>query len=88
MIGDAVTAITRHCRHKIMSTLISSIVWVPRGRASTRPTNYTLDESELERVGKMGGEGALEKLRAEMERMEVNGASGEAAGTDDDEWAE
>jgi periodic tryptophan protein 1 len=71
-----------------MSTLISSIVWVPRGRASTRPTNYTLDESELERVGKMGGEGALEKLRAEMERMEVNGAGGDAAGTDDDEWAE
>jgi periodic tryptophan protein 1 len=73
-----------------MSTLISSIVWVPRGKASTKPTNYTLDEDELERVGKMGGEGALEKLRAEMERMEMKGAEGQDGGSesDDDEWAE
>lgn len=69
-----------------MSTLISSVVWVPRGAASALPTNYTLDEAELERVGKMGGEGALEKLRAEMERMEVGAA---ARGDDDeDEWEE
>jgi periodic tryptophan protein 1 len=71
-----------------MSTLISSIVWVPRGRAAARPTNYTLDENELERVGKMGGEGALEKLKAEMERMELNGAQQDADGEDVDEWAE
>ncbi|KAG7530649.1 hypothetical protein FFLO_04875 [Filobasidium floriforme] len=71
-----------------MSTLISSVIWVPRGRASARPTNYTLDENELERVGKMGGEGALEKLKAEMERMELGGGEQQAAGSDDDEWAD
>lgn len=71
-----------------MSTLISSVIWVPRSRASARPTNYTLDENELERVGKMGGEGALEKLKAEMERMELGGGEQQEAGSDDDEWAE
>jgi hypothetical protein len=36
----------------------------------------------------MGGEGALEKLKAEMERMELGGGERQAAGSDDDEWAE
>ncbi len=53
-------------------TLISSLVWVPRGRAALEPKKYTLDEEELQRVGKLGGEGVLEKLREEMEGMEMS----------------
>jgi len=70
-----------HCRPqtfdpyiKSMSgTLISSLVWVPRGRAALHPKKYTLDEDELERVGKLGGPGVLEKLRKEMEGLDVDG---------------
>jgi periodic tryptophan protein 1 len=51
-------------------TLISSLVWVPRGKAALQPKKYTLDEAELERVGKLGGPGALEKLREEMAAAE------------------
>jgi len=58
-------------------TLISSLVWVPRGRAALHPKKYTLDEQELERVGKLGGPGALEKLRKEMEGLEMEGGGWE-----------
>lgn len=53
------------------TTLISSLTWIPRGRALAHPLKYTFNESELERVGKMGGEGVLERLREEMEGMEM-----------------
>jgi hypothetical protein len=63
----------RRYNHNNMSgTLISSLVWVPRGRAAIQPKKYTLDEQEIERVGKLGGPGALEKLREEMEGLEVD----------------
>ena len=52
-------------------TLISSLVWVPRGRAALRPKTYTLDEEEIGRVGKLGGPGAQEKMRQEMEGIDV-----------------
>ncbi|WWC68026.1 uncharacterized protein I206_101945 [Kwoniella pini CBS 10737] len=52
-------------------TLISSLVWVPRGKSSAEPKRYNLDDTELERVGKLGGPGVLEKLRQEMEGMDV-----------------
>lgn len=51
-------------------TLVSSLVWVPRGRAALQPKKYALDENELERVGKLGGPGVLEKLKQEMEELE------------------
>jgi len=57
-------------------TLISSLVWVPRGKAAVRPKRYTLDENELERVGKLGGPGVLEKLKEEMNGIEMD-AGGE-----------
>ncbi|KAK4683628.1 periodic tryptophan protein 1, partial [Tremellales sp. Uapishka_1] len=53
-------------------TLISSLVWIPRGKASLQPKKYTLDEEELQRVGKLGGEGVLEKLREEMEGIQMD----------------
>ena len=54
-------------------TLISSLVWIPRGRSVLQPKNYTLDEDELQRVGKLGGPGVLEQLKREMEEMERDG---------------
>jgi len=54
-------------------TLISSLVWIPRGRAALKPKRYTLDEDEIQRVGKLGGPGALEKLREEMEGIDIEG---------------
>jgi periodic tryptophan protein 1 len=58
-------------------TLISSLVWVPRGKAAIQPKKYTLDEEEIQRVGKLGGPGALEKLREEMEGLDVDSEGGE-----------
>ena len=54
-------------------TLISSLVWVPRGCAGLAPKRYTLDNAELERVGKLGGPGVLEQLRKEIEGIDVDG---------------
>jgi periodic tryptophan protein 1 len=51
-------------------TLVSSLVWVPRGKAALHPKQYTLDEDELERVGKLGGPGVLEQLKQEMAEAE------------------
>lgn len=58
-------------------TLISSLVWVPRGKAALHPTRYTLDEEEIERVGKLGGPGVLEQLREEMAGLDVEGGEWE-----------
>lgn len=51
-------------------TLISSLVWVPRGRAAEKPKKYQLDEDEIERVGKLGGPGVLEQLKSEIAAVE------------------
>lgn len=73
-------------------TLISSLTWIPRGRAATHPKKYSLDENEIERVGKMGGEGVLEKLRQEMEAMDMQAErDGDVEGhdaADDGDWQE
>ena len=61
-------------QHAAMSgTLVSSLVWVPRGRASFAPKRYTLDDAELERVGKLGGPEVLQQLRKEIEGIDVDG---------------
>jgi periodic tryptophan protein 1 len=54
-------------------TLVSSLVWVPRGKAALTPKRYALDEEELQRVRKLGGPGVLEKLKEEMEAAEGQG---------------
>jgi len=56
--------------HTMSGTLVSSLVWVPRGKAALHPKQYTLDEDELERVGKLGGPGVLEQLKKEMAEAE------------------
>lgn len=61
-------------------TLVSSLVWVPKGRAALHPKRYTLDENELERVGKLGGPGVLEQLKEEMAEAEAGAGSDEEGG--------
>ncbi len=68
-------------------TLISSLVFVPRGRAAPLPTRYELTDQEVERVGRMGGEGVLERLRKEMEDLEMGNTGGDGEGGDGD-WEE
>ncbi|WVN89388.1 uncharacterized protein L203_104611 [Cryptococcus depauperatus CBS 7841] len=63
-------------------TLISSLVWVPRGRASQRPKRYQLDDAEIERVGKLGGPDVLEKLKDEMAGLE----RGDGDKDDEEDW--
>lgn len=65
-------------------TLVSSLVWVPKGRAALHPKRYTLDDDELERVGKLGGPGVLEQLKEEMAEAE---AMGEGSGGEEG-WEE
>jgi periodic tryptophan protein 1 len=69
-------------------TLISSLAWVPRGRAALEPKKYTLDEAELERVGKLAGPEALEALKEQMEKMEMDEAGGDWEEVDDGEDAD
>lgn len=66
-------------------TLVSSLVWVPKGRAALHPKRYTLDEDELERVGKLGGPGVLEQLKEEMAEAE---AMSEGSGGGEEGWEE
>ncbi|RSH79788.1 uncharacterized protein EHS24_009447 [Apiotrichum porosum] len=66
-------------------TLISSLVWVPRGRAALAPKKYQLDEAEMERVGKLGGPGVLEQLKEQMEQMEMDDGGDWEDANDDDE---
>lgn len=66
-------------------TLISSLAWVPRGRAALQPRKYELDESELERVGKLGGPGVLEQLKEQLEEMEQDEGDWEDVGGDADD---
>ncbi|ODN79623.1 hypothetical protein L202_03565 [Cryptococcus amylolentus CBS 6039] len=70
-------------------TLISALTWVPRGRAAVKPKKYQLDDDEIERVGKLGGPGVLEKLKEEMAALEKAGAErGDEEGDWEDEDAE
>lgn len=65
-------------------TLISSLVWVPRGLAAERPKKYQLDEDEIERVGKLGGPGVLEQLKSEMAAVEDG--EGMEGGDEEEDW--
>lgn len=76
-----------------MASLISSVLWVPRGVSAQHPSKYDLsDPAELERVQKLGKiklEDAQRDLE-EMERLE-KGVDGMAVDNDDgdgegDEW--
>ncbi|GAA5941813.1 WD40 repeat domain-containing protein [Sporobolomyces koalae] len=49
-----------------MTSLISSISWIPRGAAKQNPTKYSVDEAELERIGQLA-KGQLEGAKIELE---------------------
>lgn len=49
-----------------MTSLISSISWIPRGAAKQNPTKYSVDEAELERIGQLA-RGQLEGAKIELE---------------------
>lgn len=88
-IGTPFTASPLKSRETMSGTLISSLVWVPRGRAAERPKKYQLDEGEIERVGKLGGPGVLEQLKNEMAAVEdgdeMEGGDDEGDWEDEDE---
>lgn len=54
-----------------MSGLISSLAWVPQGRAVRHPAKYELDEAELARVS------ALARVELEDAKSALAGAGGE-----------
>lgn len=54
-------------------TLVSSLVWVPKGRAALQPKKYEPDEEEMARVGKLGGPGVYEQLKEGMEALDMEG---------------
>lgn len=74
-----------------MTSLISSISWIPRGAAAQNPQKYTVDESELERIGKLA-KGQLEgaKIELELAKLMEGGENGENEGEDggEGEWEE
>ncbi|OCF45791.1 periodic tryptophan protein 1 [Kwoniella heveanensis CBS 569] len=69
-------------------TLISSLVWVPRGKAAHEPKRYNLDDEELERVGRLGGPGVLEQLKEEMEGLDVDEGGWEDVDSDGEEGSD
>ncbi|GAA6057636.1 hypothetical protein JCM3770_000273, partial [Rhodotorula araucariae] len=49
-----------------MTSLISSLSWIPRGAAAAHPTKYRVDEAELARVQELA-RGQLDAAKMELE---------------------
>ncbi|KWU46523.1 WD40 repeat-like protein [Rhodotorula sp. JG-1b] len=65
-----------------MTSLISSLSWIPRGAAAQNPTKYAVDEAELARIqGLAKGQLDAAKLELEIAQMMEN----DGIGLDDDE---
>lgn len=65
-----------------MTSLISSLSWIPRGAAAQNPTKYAVDEAELTRIqGLAKGQLDAAKLELEIAQMMEN----DGVGLDDDE---
>lgn len=76
-----------------MTSLISSLSWIPRGAAAQHPTKYAVDESELARIqGLAKGQLDAAKLELEiaqmMEKDGVGRAEGEEGDKGDADWEE
>ncbi|GAA6059421.1 hypothetical protein JCM10212_003653 [Sporobolomyces blumeae] len=69
-----------------MTSLISSISWIPRGAAAQNPTKYSVDEAELERINVLA-KGQLEGAKVELElaKLMEQGDDGDE-GHEDGEW--
>jgi periodic tryptophan protein 1 len=70
-----------------MTSLISSISWIPRGAAAQNPQKYTVDEQELERIGQLA-KGQLEGARIELELAKLVEGDAEGDENEDEEWEE
>ncbi|KAE8212534.1 hypothetical protein CF327_g3840 [Tilletia walkeri] len=61
--------------------MISSAVWIARGRSARNPAKYNVDDSELERVSAYTGL-HLEEARAQLEHAQKLAAGGDGEGDD------
>ncbi|GAA5953983.1 hypothetical protein JCM3765_000714 [Sporobolomyces pararoseus] len=71
-----------------MTSLISSLSWIPRGAAAQNPSKYTVDQQELERIGELA-KGQLEGAKIELELAQlIAGDEGdqEDENDEDEEW--
>ncbi|GAA5835346.1 hypothetical protein JCM9279_004514 [Rhodotorula babjevae] len=74
-----------------MTSLISSLSWIPRGAAAQHPTKYRVDEDELARVQGLA-RGQLDAAKLELEMAQAleadadrDGDEGEGEGWEDDD---
>ena len=73
-----------------MSNLISAVAWVRRGVAAQNPTNYVLDDKELERISSLAHI-ELEDARLELERAQQAARAMETrddSDSDESNWVE
>ncbi|GJN88458.1 hypothetical protein Rhopal_001424-T1 [Rhodotorula paludigena] len=72
-----------------MTSLISSLSWIPRGAAAQHPTKYAVDASELERVQGLA-KGQLDAAKMELELAKLledeDGVADEGEGEGDEDW--
>jgi len=59
-----------------MTSLISSISWIPRGAAAQNPQKYSVDEQELERISQLA-KGQLEGAKIELELAKLIAGDGD-----------
>ncbi|BGP30191.1 rRNA-processing protein [Rhodotorula toruloides] len=70
-----------------MTSLISSLSWIPRGAAAQHPTKYTVDASELERIQGLA-RGQLDAAKMELELARMMEADAEGRGEEGEEEGE
>ncbi|BGP22925.1 transducin family protein/WD-40 repeat family protein [Rhodotorula toruloides] len=70
-----------------MTSLISSLSWIPRGAAAQHPTKYTVDASELERIQELA-RGQLDAAKMELELAKMMEADAEGRGEEGEEEGE
>ncbi|GAA6026925.1 hypothetical protein JCM8097_005967 [Rhodosporidiobolus ruineniae] len=70
-----------------MTSLISSLTWIPRGVAAQHPTKYAVDAAELERVqGLARGQLDSAKMELELARLIEEGDEEGGEGEDGEGW--
>lgn len=69
-----------------MTSLISSLSWIPRGAAAQNPTKYAVDEAELARIQGLA-RGQLDAAKLELEIAQMMEKDG-VGRSEEDEGAE
>ncbi|KPV75970.1 uncharacterized protein RHOBADRAFT_35750 [Rhodotorula graminis WP1] len=70
-----------------MTSLISSLSWIPRGAAAQHPTKYRVDEDELARVQGLA-RGQLDAAKLELEMAQALEAEADRDGDEGEGWEE